>query len=76
MKHNRYRRHTPEGFNCPQCGTPNSLVRSRVRLVERVRRMFSRKRPYRCPACLYRVWVDPRNPPGPLPTTSQRVEMR
>jgi len=63
MIQNRYRRHTREGLGCPKCGTANTLVRSRVRLRERLTHLFSRKKPYRCLKCMARLWVHPRYAP-------------
>jgi hypothetical protein len=39
---------------CGRCG--GALTRSRTRLHERVLRLFSRRRPYRCGQCGARSW--------------------
>jgi len=42
---------------CPACGS-NRVFRSKSRgYLERVRRQFTMKRPYRCHACNWRGWA-------------------
>ncbi|MGH3117147.1 MAG: hypothetical protein ACRD09_15395 [Vicinamibacterales bacterium] len=49
---------------CPACGSPR-LYPSRARsLGERIRRVFTRKRPYRCHACDWRRWMNVPLPPS------------
>jgi hypothetical protein len=41
---------------CPSCGS-SRVYPSRTRtLIERLRRVFSEKQPYRCHACNHRSW--------------------
>jgi hypothetical protein len=47
------------GSRCPQCERGNALTRSRVRWHERLRKMLSPKRPFRCHHCGVRMWLDP-----------------
>jgi hypothetical protein len=59
---------------CPACGSPR-LYPSRTRsTLERIRRVFSRKRPYRCHACDWRRWIDV--PPSPLLADTAPYELR
>ena len=45
------------GRGCPKCGDP-SLHRSHARgLKEKLRKMFTNQRPYRCHKCAWRGWV-------------------
>jgi hypothetical protein len=41
---------------CPRCGSTR-IFPSRLRsLLERIRRAFTEKEPYRCRACRFRAW--------------------
>ena len=43
---------------CPSCGS-SRVYPSRARsIVERLRRIFSEKQPYRCHACNHRIWHE------------------
>ena len=43
--------------SCPSCGS-NRVFRSKTRTaLERFRRQFTMKRPYRCHACNWRGWA-------------------
>jgi hypothetical protein len=40
---------------CPRCGSPG-LRRSQVRFYEKLLKVLSSSRPYRCTGCRLRVW--------------------
>jgi hypothetical protein len=54
---------------CPACGGPR-LYPSRARSIrERLRRLVTSKRPFRCHACGWRAWIDVPPPARQADTT-------
>ena len=54
----RYHQGPMRGSTCPKCEKNNALARSRVRWYERVQKLLTARRPYRCHFCGERMWLD------------------
>jgi predicted RNA-binding Zn-ribbon protein involved in translation (DUF1610 family) len=50
------------GFPCPRCGS-TAIRRSHARGVEQVRKKMTAKRLFRCEACEWRGWREPKEAP-------------